>query len=256
VSERSAILVVPTTQLHEVDMCREAFDQSCPWALLAKHGALVCSCKAHNPQSDIPCRRGLNKKLEKYFASEQSRSTSLRASIFFHLYPILLKILRRYCHPRAGCHKNCIAGDLLSDMYIAFGEYLDQFDASRHVDFLSYMIKKLSWRAFNSFVRERHAETREIFWDEKREDGVEEPWDSISLENSLIASLDLEKYLSRMQSETRALCLLHYCEGYSYSELAIMERRRETSIRKVVSRACRKIREAYSFDQRHAFEAK
>jgi DNA-directed RNA polymerase specialized sigma24 family protein len=83
---------------------------------------------------------------------------------------------------------------------------------------------------------------------------VEATWDSISLENSLIAALDLEKYLSRMQTQTRDLCLLHYCEGYSYNELAVMERRQATTIRKAVSRACREIREAYSFDPRHAFE--
>lgn len=149
-------------------MCREAFDQSCPLTLLARHGALVCPCKAHSPRSNIPCRRGLNKKLEKYFASEQSKSPSLRNSLFFHFYPILLKILRRYCHPHAGCHKDCITGDILSDMYIAFAKYLDQFDASRQVGFLSYMIGKLSWRAFNSFAREHRVRGREILWDEER----------------------------------------------------------------------------------------
>ncbi len=233
-------------------MCREAFDQSCPWALLAKHGTLVCPYKACSPQLD----RGLNEQLEEYLASERSRTPSLRDSIFFHFYPILLKILRRYCHPRAGCDKNCFVGDLLSDMYIAFAEYLDQFDASRQVGFLSYMFKKLSWRAFNSFATEHRVRTREILRDEEREDGVEATGELISLENSLIASLDLEKYLSRMQTETRSLCLLHYCEGYSYSELATMERRQETTIRKVVSRACREVREAYSFDQRRVFEVK
>jgi DNA-directed RNA polymerase specialized sigma24 family protein len=85
---------------------------------------------------------------------------------------------------------------------------------------------------------------------------VEATGEAISLENSLVAALDLEKYLSHMQTKTRALCLLHYCEGYSYSELATMERRQETAIRKAVSRACRGIREDYRFDQRHAFEVK
>ncbi len=251
-SEPRAILVVPTTQIQEVDMCREAFDQSCPWALLARHGTLVCPYKACGPQSD----RGLNEQLEEYFASEQARTPSRRDSIFFHLYPVLLKILRRYCRPRTGCHQNCVVGDLLSDLYIAFAEYLDQFDASRNVGFLSYMFKKLLWRAFNSFVREHRFRTREIWWDEEKENRVEVTGNSISLENSLIASLDLEKYLSHMQAKTRDLCLLHYCEGYSYSELATMERQRETTIRKVVSRACREVREAYSFDQRHEFEVK
>jgi RNA polymerase sigma factor (sigma-70 family) len=253
-SERSAVLVVPTTQFEEAIMCRDAFDQRCPWTLLVKPGALVSPCQACHPQSDIACREGLNEHLEKYFASEQSRTASRRNCIFFNSYPLLLKILQRYCHPRADCHKNCVVGDLHSDMYVAFAEYLDQFDASRNVGFLSYIFKKLSWRAFNSFVREDRVRRREILWDEEREDGVEATWDSISLENSLIAALDLEKYLSRMQTQTRDLCLLHYCEGYSYNELAVMERRQATTIRKAVSRACREIREAYSFDPRHAFE--
>jgi RNA polymerase sigma factor (sigma-70 family) len=244
------ILVAPTTQFEEVDMCREAFDQCCPWALLAKQGALVCPYKAQSSQSD----RGLNEQLEKYFASGQSRTSSLRDSLFFHFYPALLKILGRYCHPRAGCHKYCFAGDLLSDMYIAFAEYLDQFDASRHVSFMNYMIKKLSWRAFNSFAREHRVRTREVLWNEEKDDVVDGMGEPNSPENSLIVSLDLEKYLSRMQSATRNLCLLHYFEGYSYSELATMESRHETAIRKAVSRACRKFRKAYSFDQRHAFE--
>jgi RNA polymerase sigma factor (sigma-70 family) len=250
VSERRAIRVVPTTQLAEGDMCREAFYQSCPWTLLVKPSALVSPCQACNPQSNRACREGLNEHLEKYFASEQSRTSSRRNCIFFNSYPLLLKILRRYCHPRAGCHKNCIVGDLHSDMYIAFAEYLDQFDASRHVGFLSYIFKKLSWRAFNYFVREHRIRKREILWDEERDDGVEEIQDSISLENNLIAALDLEKCLSRMPAKTRDLCSLHSCEGYSYSELATMERRQETTMRKVISRACRKIRAAYSFDQR------
>ncbi len=141
-------------------------------------------------------------------------------------------------------------------MYIAFAEYLDQFDASRQVGFLSYMFKKLSWRAFNYFVREHRIRRREILWDEESDNGVEETGEAISLENSLIAALDLEKYLSRLQSKPRDLCLLHYFEGYSYSELAIMESRQETTMRKVVSRACRKIQEAYRFDQRHEYEIK
>jgi DNA-directed RNA polymerase specialized sigma24 family protein len=118
------------------------------------------------------------------------------------------------------------------------------------------MIKKLSWRAFNSFVREHRIRRREILWDEERDDGVEAAWDTISLESNLIAALDLEKYLSHMRTKTRDLCLLHYCEGYSYSELATMESRQETTIRQVVSRACREIREEYRFDQRREFEIK
>jgi RNA polymerase sigma factor (sigma-70 family) len=227
-------------------MVREAFDQCCPWVLLAKHGALVCPCKARSPCSDIPCRRGLNKKLAEYFASEPSRTPSLRDSIFFHLYPILLKILRRYCHPCAGCHKNCTAGDLLSDMYVAFAGYLDQFDASRGVDFLNYMIKKLSWRAFNSFSRDYRVRTREVMWGEERDDGVEGEWCSISLENSVLAALDLEYCLTRMQSNTRSLFLLHYFWGYSYGELAILKNRREPAIRQAISRACRKIRKVHT----------
>lgn len=237
-------------------MCREAFYQSCPWTLLVKPGVLVRPCQACNPQSEIACREGLNEHVEKYFASEQSKTSSRRNCIFFNSYPLLLKILRRYCHPHAGCHKNCVGGDLHSDMYVAFAEYLDQFDASRNVGFLSYMFKKLSWRAFNSFVREHRVRTREILWDEEGGNGVEAIGEAISLENSLIAALDLEKYLSCMQTETRSLCMLHYCEGYSYSELAIMESRQETGIRKLVSRGCRKVREVYSFNQRHEFEVK
>jgi DNA-directed RNA polymerase specialized sigma24 family protein len=118
------------------------------------------------------------------------------------------------------------------------------------------MFKKLSWRAFNYFVREHRIWKREILWDEERENGEETRWDLISPENSLLATLDLEKCLSRMQPKTRDLCLLHYCEGYSYSELAFMEKRQETTIRKAVSRACREIREADRFDHLHAFEVK
>jgi RNA polymerase sigma factor (sigma-70 family) len=223
---------------------------------MVKSDALVSPCQACNPQSNIACCERLNEHLEKYFVSEQSRTASRRACIFFNSYPLLLKILRRYCHPRAGCHKNCIVGDLHSDMYVAFAEYLDQFDFSRQVGFLSYMFKKLSWRAFNYFVREHRVRTRELLRDEEKEDGLESIEDAIALENSLIAELDLEKCLSRMKSKDRDLCLLHYCEGYSYSELATMERRQETTIRKVISRACRKIREDYGFDRRHAFEVK
>jgi RNA polymerase sigma factor (sigma-70 family) len=237
-------------------MCRKAFDQRCPWTLLVKPSVLVRPCQACNPKSNMACCEGLNEHLEKYFASEQSRTASRRACIFFNSYPLLLKILRRYCHPRAGCHKNCVVGDLHSDMYVAFVEYLDQFDASRNVGFLSYMFKKLAWRAFNSFVREHRIRTREILWNKEREDGVESIGDSISLEDSLITAFDLEKCLSRMQTKTRALCVLHYGEGYSYGELATMERRQETTIRKMISRACREVREAYRFEQRHISESK
>jgi DNA-directed RNA polymerase specialized sigma24 family protein len=85
---------------------------------------------------------------------------------------------------------------------------------------------------------------------------VEATGEAIALENSLVSALDLEKYLSHMQTKTRALCLLHYGEGYSYNELATMESRQVTTIRQVVSRACRGIREEYRFDQRQVFEVK
>jgi DNA-directed RNA polymerase specialized sigma24 family protein len=117
------------------------------------------------------------------------------------------------------------------------------------------MFKKLSWRAFNSFVREHRARMREILWNDERDDGAETIGDAISLEKSLIAGLDLKKYLSCLQPKTRDLCLLHYCDGYSYCELATIEMQEETAIRKAVSRACRKIRETYKLDQRQAFEA-
>jgi|GEM_PF-4507728 len=212
---------------------RRNIDKNCPLKLLSAHGNFVCPHQA--------CRQDLDGRLKEYFATAQSRREPLRDGIFFHLSPILLKFLHRYCIIRPGCRKNCLVGDLLSDAYLAFTEYLDQFDDSRHVDFLDYMITKLSWRIHNSFAREQRCRTREIWWDEEKDGSLEEARDAISLENSLMSTFEIERCLAQMKSKTRTLFLLHYFFGYSYRELAIMKKQRAATIRKAVSRVRRKI---------------
>lgn len=165
----------------------------------------------------------------------------MRDDIFFHFSPILLKFLHRYCIIRPDCRKNCLVGDLLSDAYLAFTEYLDQFDDSRRVDFIDYVITKLSWRIYNSFAREQRCRTREIFWDEEKDGSLEEARDSTPLENSLMSTFDLERCLAQMKSKARTLFLLHYFFGYSYQEMAIMKKQRAATIRKAVSRGRRKV---------------
>jgi RNA polymerase sigma factor (sigma-70 family) len=212
---------------------RRDIDKNCPLKLLSEHSKLVCPQQA--------CRQDLDGRLKEYFAPVQSGREPLRNGIFFRLSPILLKFLHRYCIIRPDCRKNCLVGDLLSDAYIAFTEYLDQFDDSRHVDFIDYVITKLSWRIYNSFARKQRCRTREIFWDEEKDGSLEEARDSTPLENSLMSAFELERYLARMKSKTRALFLLHDFFGYSYRELAVVKKQKAATLRKAVSRARRKI---------------
>ncbi len=187
----------------------------------------------------------LDESVRKYQASPECNRYELRSEIFFMLTPFLLKSLSWYCHATSGCGVSCKVGDLLSAAYLEFSRLIDKFTFERHLNFLGYIIKGLSWGIFNSFMKDSQFHKRHIFLPVEDPDAYKPAVGRKDIEEEWLAAIEVEALMSNLKSISRDLFLMHHFFGYSYVDLATLNHKKVKTIQKAVERARRKMREEY-----------
>jgi len=151
---------------------------------------------------------------------------ALRAEIFFTLSPFLLKSLSWYCHATTGCGINCKVGDLLSFAYLDFTRLLDKFSFERHLNFLGYIIKGLSWGIFNAFKKEDKFRKKHIFLAVEDPELYRPALGRKNIEEEWLTTIEVEALLANLKSASRDLFLMHHFFGYSYADLAVLQNKK------------------------------
>lgn len=208
-------------------MTNELAEKNCPLRLL--------SCQENKILPHQLSLAELDEYVHRYFALSENERHTARTEIFFKLTPFLLKSLSWYCHISVGCGVNCEVGDLLSNAYLVFADLLDNFDFSRHLNFLGYIVNGLSWGIFNSFVKQKLYFKHRILFADKESNVAVEKWDRN--EERLISGIELEALLNKLTVAERDFFLMHYLFGYSFVDLAELHQKKAKTIQKFVERA-------------------
>jgi len=211
-------------------MGRDSPTTTCPLRLLAEHADSI-------PQEQ-PTIEILDNFVRDYFLGKTSDTEALRERVFAHLTPFLLKLLGGYCHLSRGCGVNCLVRELLSTTYIEFDDLLNKFDFDRHLNFAGYIVKRLTWRIFNEFVKERNYLEHHVSVGLQVKDMTPNRWET---EIKWLSAIEVQDLLSKLRPSRRLLILLHDWYGYSCSDIAAIQKLKPETIRKRISRARKKM---------------
>jgi len=211
-------------------MGRDFATTTCPLRLLAELAESI-------PQKLYTIEE-LDDFVRDYLSRRQSDSTELRERVFVCLTPFLLKLLGGYCHFSRGCGVNCLVSELLSTAYIEFDDLINDFDFDRHLNFAGYIVKRLAWRIFNEFVKERNYWEHHVLVGTQFPDMPPNRWE---IENRSLSGIEVRDLLSTLRPSRRHLVLLHDWFGYSYADIAAIEKLKPETVRKRIVRARKKM---------------
>jgi RNA polymerase sigma factor (sigma-70 family) len=219
-------------------MPRQLGEKNCPLKLLSRYKDKIVPHELRITELDESVRQ--------YLASPESERHTLRHEIFFRLSPFLLKSLGYYCHVSTGCGENCQVADLLSTSYIVFTHLIDKFDFEHDLNFLGYVVIGLSWGIFNSYVKERRYGGHRILFSFEDQDAKMLVHKQQEIEERWMSAIELEELMSILKPATRNLFILHHLFGYSYADLAALQKTKVKTIQKTVERARKKMLAAYA----------
>lgn len=173
-------------------------------------------------------------------------SAALRERVFVRLTPLLLKLLGRYCHSSHGCGVNCLVAELLSTAYLEFDNLLNEFDFDRHLNFTGYIVKHLTWRIFNEFVKVRNYWKHHVLVETQTKPMISNMWET---EGKLLSAIEVRNLLSALRPSRRHLILLHDILGYSCADIAAIQKLNPETIRKRIARARKKMLAYYEDEE-------